>query len=845
MDPMAKRTIIFILLLALTLGVAAPAAASAEHAGELEYTVTVPAGREAAEAYMRDNDYRTRFTLTPGQSLTIAWQGEAGGVLLQWFNEKQWYSKDCHARVQLFDKDDRLLSDQFYAKLSYRMFLPAERASRMVIQCPGGYPMISLCEAKVLAPGHEPTNLPKKEPVDLMLILSGVSDELDLMGGLLPLYAGEHGIKTAVVYVGRDDGNQVQEAFRALEEMGLDVIPLFMQKEDHLTCWIDRLPFLWKEGTLKNELVELMAAYQPRIVVTCDPKDDSTAARTIYTGRLVTDLIVGGAMGRTLPLQKLYHLSADGQTTVDGTVPLAIYGGRTAADVAREGYAQYRSEASFGTVIPETLRFKLAYTTVGEDEAKDDLFEHIDRSALIAYQAPTPVPTATPEPTPAPTEAPTAVPTDTPAPTGVPSAESTAAPTAAPTESPAEEGEETGKSALLQWIGSLGRGTIALYVASGVFVIVALCLVKKNRSMALLLLVMAGLLAYVGYSLVPKGDEARPAQTVQATATPSPVLDVTPAPTDTPRPTDAPEPTEAPTPEPTVTPEPTPSPDPNDQYFRQPGDPAEVVIQDYDNGHWEYRSDILSVIIDREITHERQNHPYWKYVAHVRMRKVNSFRSIVSARNEIALANEPPWRMARSYRAVLAVTGDNVNNADVELKGILIRNGILYSDRAGECTMVINDDLTMRVYHPNEISGLDLLDSGVNASFSFGPLLVENGKVNPDASKHRVNKENPRCGVGMVEPGHFVVIVSDGRDLHRAYGYTLDEFAQIFVDQGAQLAYNLDGGNSAGMVFMGEHINWHSVGNQRTWADALVWGYSQLVPKASDPVQHYGDGARH
>jgi hypothetical protein len=48
----------------------------------------------------------------------------------------------------------------------------------------------------------------------------------------------------------------------------------------------------------------------------------------------------------------------------------------------------------------------------------------------------------------------------------------------------------------------LPDGTIALYGAGLVFMIVALCMVKKRRAMALLLLVMAGLLVYVGYSLV-------------------------------------------------------------------------------------------------------------------------------------------------------------------------------------------------------------------------------------------------------------------------------------------------------------------------------------------------------
>ena len=66
------------------------------------------------------------------------------------------------------------------------------------------------------------------------------------------------------------------------------------------------------------------------------------------------------------------------------------------------------------------------------------------------------------------------------------------------------------------------------------------------------------------------------------------------------------------------------------------------------------------------------------------------------------------------------------------------------------------------------------------------------------------------------------------------------------MDRGAKVAYNLDGGASAAMVFMGEHINWQSAkAGQRTWADAMIWGYSRLVPKVTDEVNHYGDGAKH
>jgi len=121
---------------------------------------------------------------------------------------------------------------------------------------------------------------------------------------------------------------------------------------------------------------------------------------------------------------------------------------------------------------------------------------------------------------------------------------------------------------------------------------------------------------------------------------------------------------------------------------------------------------------------------------------------------------------------------------------------------------------------------------------------VENGEVNPRANEHRVSWGNPRCGIGMVEPGHFVAIVADGRDPKRAFNITLPEFAEIFAEQGVEVAYNLDGGSSAAMIFMGEHINWHSGESpQRSWADALLWGYSRQVPDPTDPVAHTGGGA--
>ena len=845
---MAKRTIICLLLLLLMLTAAVPAKAETEAASPfLPCDVVAPVGREAFAGNLTDGDYATRFTLTAGQALSVGWTGEAEGVMLQWYDVRY------RATINLYDPEGKRLSSTAYPFMQYRMFLPAAGASRMEILCPRGGTNVyaSLCEVQVYAAGHEPACLTRVEPVDLMLVLSGVSEELDLMGGLLPLYAGEHRIRTAVVYVGVDDGNQIQEAFHALEKIGADVIPVFLLRDDQATCSIDRMAGLWGEAKLKETLASLFRQYAPKVVVTCDPTDRFSRVRTPYTGRLVTQILTGTQNGK-LPVQKFYHLSRDGGTLVDWTKPLAAYGGRTAQEVAQEGYACYDSEASFGTIIPENSRFVLAFSQVGEDEGRNDLFEHILTESLLWYEAPTPIPTATPtpeptrEPTPEPTATPELTATPTVEPTKEPTPEPTEAPTAAPTVAPTAVPEKKAGAVL-----GLSGGQLALYALSGAALVLALfqMIKKKKRALALFLLIAAGLLAYMGYWLIDMTPGATIAEAAASTAaptekpTPKPTPEPTKAPTPEPTKAPTPGPTEVPTAEPTEapTPEPTPTPDPDARYFRQEGESAEVVVQDYENGHWEYRSDILSVIIDRQISKE-DNKPYCKYIAHIRMRKVNSYRSIVSSHYAVATAAEPPWRLARNFKAVLAITGDNINNEDVPFKGILIRRGILYSDMAGEDTLVIRDDMTMDILHRGEEKGVDLLDSGVLATYSFGPTLVENYSINPDVARHRVFRENPRCGIGMVEPGHFVAIVTDGRDARRAYGYTLDQFAEIFQREGVKVAYNLDGGASAAMVFMGEHVNWQSGDHQRTWADALAWGYSNLIPLVTDPVLHPGGG---
>ena len=67
-------------------------------------------------------------------------------------------------------------------------------------------------------------------------------------------------------------------------------------------------------------------------------------------------------------------------------------------------------------------------------------------------------------------------------------------------------------------------------------------------------------------------------------------------------------------------------------------------------------------------------------------------------------------------------------------------------------------------------------------------------------------------------------ICADGRrDGWSDKGMTLQELQQVFVEQGCQVAYNLDGGGSATMVLNGELVNKTSGSRERNVSDIIYF----------------------
>lgn len=81
-------------------------------------------------------------------------------------------------------------------------------------------------------------------------------------------------------------------------------------------------------------------------------------------------------------------------------------------------------------------------------------------------------------------------------------------------------------------------------------------------------------------------------------------------------------------------------------------------------------------------------------------------------------------------------------------------------------------------------------------------MIVLKGQPAPTLSDPYVA---PRTGIGLNRNGRYLyLVIVDGRQPFYSNGATLSELAQIFIDTGAYIAMNLDGGGSSTLVIEGE-----------------------------------------
>lgn len=276
-------------------------------------------------------------------------------------------------------------------------------------------------------------------------------------------------------------------------------------------------------------------------------------------------------------------------------------------------------------------------------------------------------------------------------------------------------------------------------------------------------------------------------------------------------------------------------------------DEGEYLYSSEDEGLWIYVSQTSKVIIQRKYD-ATQPLTWFEADLYGDLDAGEMLRTVQNDPEKMGKVRVDATATAKKHNVVFAMNTDYytyrvaVNNN--RHTGIVIRDGhILYDDPYTEKqvtnSMFPNLDMlafmpdgSLKVYHSWEKTAQEFIDEGVQTVYSFGPYLLLDGKVSERAYANNENK-NPRCAIGMVEPGHYVAIMCEGR-LKRSAGVTISYLAKMMRAKGCQVAFNMDGGQTAVMVFMGKQLN--QIGaydggktNSRPTSEVLGFGTSEQV----------------
>ncbi len=253
--------------------------------------------------------------------------------------------------------------------------------------------------------------------------------------------------------------------------------------------------------------------------------------------------------------------------------------------------------------------------------------------------------------------------------------------------------------------------------------------------------------------------------------------------------------TPAPVPTADAAPEPTPEPEPTEPPFNPFTE--EIIRTDRS-----YTSPTLAITIT-EYVHTEARPKLSYYVADVYVKSVEQLTTAVPL-NQATF--QSPLHIAQDNHAVLAVNADNAVGSVFS-----VRNGVLHKKAVkvpGDICVIYRDG-SMEILSAKGYDTEEVLADDPWQVLCFGPALL-------DAEGHALKKfkldrsrqvANPRTVLGYYEPGHYCLVVIDGRDLGHSLGATIQETAEIMEELGCSSAYNLDGGASSVMVWKGNLLN--------------------------------------
>lgn len=191
-------------------------------------------------------------------------------------------------------------------------------------------------------------------------------------------------------------------------------------------------------------------------------------------------------------------------------------------------------------------------------------------------------------------------------------------------------------------------------------------------------------------------------------------------------------------------------------------------------------------------------------------------------------------KIAQKNFAIVAINGDNFTR-EQERKSYEYRMGQKIRKKTNKLKdiLIIDENGDFHLFVKSDKAKLDAFEKSghqtVNA-FTFGPALIIDGQLQQIDKNYSYNPNGrePRMAIGQLGELSYVLVMAEGRSKN-SQGVTHQELAEYMAGLGCLQAYNLDGGNSAEMIFNNAFYG-SRTGNERDQSDIIYFA------TAVDPV---------
>ena len=268
---------------------------------------------------------------------------------------------------------------------------------------------------------------------------------------------------------------------------------------------------------------------------------------------------------------------------------------------------------------------------------------------------------------------------------------------------------------------------------------------------------------------------------------------------------------------------------------------GEFLYENEEAGLWAYLSKSVQVQIVR---YKQPDVPELWYQVDLKFDPaVEQFKQHLFEKASFEGQQTSPEKLAQTAKLVFGINGDYYPyriGDDVDPGNIIRNRTVLFNIKNKNAgypnldTLALRDDGSLSVYAGSEITADELLAQGdVHDALSFGPYLARGGELRV-YNGMSWDAHEPRMAIGMIEPGHYCIIMVEGKmPKGQEQGMDLNQIAQLMYAQGVTDAFNVDGGSTAVLIFMGKKLNRtgkaSNVGSPRNQHELFGLGTSDLV----------------